>query len=583
MSKILFISNLSNRITSFVTASIEAAHSLDIEFYQAANWGNTEISQIQSDEQQYGIHIKSFPFSRNPLSKSNFKAYKELVQFIKTEKIDYIHCNTPTGGLLGRLAGKKCKVKKVIYQAHGFHFYKGAPLKNWLLYYPVEKWLAHYTDALITINNEDFERAKKKFKLRNHGKVYYVPGVGIDTTQYNLDEKLREGKRRELGLNEGDIVVISMGDLIERKNYDTAIRAIAEANEPKLQYFICGKGPEEEKLKALTESLGVTKQIHFLGFRSDIKELLTAADIFLFTTKQEGLPRSMMEAMASGLPCIASKIRGNTDLLDGTDGGFLCKTTDVSDYAEKLKILASDKDLRKTMGRINLVTIHGFNSETVSKEIVKIYEQELNEGVTLNEYIHTLFDFYPMFVKKRVKLGISLDAFVIISVGELNANKNNRVIISAMETLNSKKIHYILCGIGEKQIELQMQADRAGLHDNVHFMGYRNDVKELYEAADCFVMPSFREGLSRSLMEAMASGLPCVVSKIRGNNDLISDNKGGFLCEPQNSAGFAKAIGSLCANKTLCDGMSSFNKEKIKEFDLSASEKAMRSIYTEVL
>ena len=583
MSKILFISNLSNRITSFVTASIEAAHSLDIEFYQAANWSNTEISQIQSDEQQYGIHIKSFPFSRNPLSKSNFKAYKELVQFIKTEKIDYIHCNTPTGGLLGRLAGKKCKVKKVIYQAHGFHFYKGAPLKNWLLYYPVEKWLAHYTDALITINNEDFERAKKKFKLRNHGKVYYVPGVGIDTTQYNLDEKLREGKRRELGLNEGDIAVISMGDLIERKNYDTAIRAIAEANEPKLQYFICGKGPEEEKLKALTESLGVTKQIHFLGFRSDIKELLTAADIFLFTTKQEGLPRSMMEAMASGLPCIASKIRGNTDLLDGTDGGFLCKTTDVSDYAEKLKILASDKDLRKTMGRINLVAIQGFHSETVSKEIVKIYEQELNEGVTLNEYIHTLFDFYPMFVKKRVKLGISLDAFVIISVGELNANKNNRVIISAMETLNSKKIHYILCGIGEKQIELQMQADRAGLHDNVHFMGYRNDVKELYEAADCFVMPSFREGLSRSLMEAMASGLPCVVSKIRGNNDLISDNKGGFLCEPQNSAGFAKAIGSLCANKTLCDGMSSFNKEKIKEFDLSASKKAMRSIYTEVL
>ena len=384
MSKILFISNLSNRITSFVTASIEAAHRLDIEFYQAANWGNTEISQIQSDEQQYGIHIKSFPFSRNPLSKSNFKAYKELVQFIKTEKIDYIHCNTPTGGLLGRLAGRKCKVKKVIYQAHGFHFYKGAPLKNWLLYYPVEKWLAHYTDALITINNEDFERAKKKFKLRNHGKVYYVPGVGIDTTQYNLDEKLREGKRRngekrrQPNGHEGDIAVISMGDLIERKNYDTAIRAIAEANEPKLQYFICGKGPEEEKLKALAESLGVTKQIHFLGFRSDIKELLTAADIFLFTTKQEGLPRSMMEAMASGLPCIASKIRGNIDLLDGTDGGFLCKTTDVSDYAEKLKILASDKDLRKTMGRINRVTIQGFNSETVSKEIVKIYEQELN-------------------------------------------------------------------------------------------------------------------------------------------------------------------------------------------------------------
>ena len=582
MSKLLFISNLSNRITSFVTASIEAAHSLDLEFYQAANWGNTEISQIQSDEQQYGIHIKSFPISRNPLSKVNLKAYRELVQFIKDEKIDYIHCNTPTGGLLGRLAGRKCKVKKVIYQAHGFHFYKGAPLKNWLLYYPVERWLAHYTDALITINNEDFERAKKNFKLRNHGKVYYVPGVGIDTTQYNLEKKFREGKRRELGLNEGDIAVISMGDLIDRKNYGTAIRAIAEANEPKLKYFICGKGPEEENLKELAESLGVTKQIHFLGFRSDIKELLTAADIFLFTTKQEGLPRSMMEAMASGLPCIASKIRGNTDLLDSTEGGFLCKAIDTAAYAEKLKLLANDKELRETMGRNNIVTIQRFKPETVSKEIVKIYEQELNEsGVTLNEYIQTLFDFYPMFVKKRVQLGISLDAFVIISVGELNANKNNRVIISAMETLNSKNIHYILCGVGEKQIELQMQADRAGLHDNVHFLGYRNDVKELYEAADCFVMPSFREGLSRSLMEAMASGLPCVVSKIRGNTDLVVDNEGGFLCEPQNSDGFAVAFRRMSEFPKQCRRMREYNLEKIKNYDVFAVENEIVWIYTE--
>lgn len=582
MSKILFISNLSNRITSFVTASIEAAHSLDIEFYQAANWGNTEISQIQSDEQQYGIHIKSFPFSRNPLSKSNFKAYKELVQFIKTEKIDYIHCNTPTGGLLGRLVGRKCKVKKVIYQAHGFHFYKGAPLKNWLLYYPVEKWLAHYTDALITINNEDFERAKKKFKLRNNGKVYYVPGVGIDTTQYNLDEKLCEGKRRELGLNEGDIAVISMGDLIERKNYDTAIRAIAEANEPKLQYFICGKGPGEEKLKALAESLGVTKQIHFLGFRSDIKELLTAADIFLFTTKQEGLPRSMMEAMASGLPCIASKIRGNTDLLDGTEGGFFCEITDTAAYAEKLKLLANDKDLREVMGKNNLIAIQKFSTETVNEELRKVYEAEFS-GVNFNEYTKSLLDYLPLWAKKRIELSIPLDAFLLISVGELNTNKNNSVIISAMEKLKNKNVYYILCGVGEKQIKLQMQADRAGLHDNVHFLGNRNDVKELYEAADCFVMPSFREGLSRSLMEAMASGLPCIVSKIRGNTDLIDEGKGGFLCESTDSVSFAEAIGTFCNSTSLCAKMGEYNKSKIKEFDILVVEQEMRDIYAEVL
>ena len=379
MSKILFISNISNRITTFVTASIAAAHDLDMDFYQAANWQNVDPSKIAAEEKAYDIKIKSVPISRNPLAKTNWAAYKELVAFIKQEEIDYIHCNTPTGGILGRLAGKKCKVKKVIYQAHGFHFYKGAPKKNWLVYYPVEKWLAHYTDALITINSEDFELAKTKFRLRKNGKVYYVPGVGIDTSQYNPSETSREEKRIALGLSESDVALISMGDLIERKNYDTAIRAIAQANEPKLQYFICGKGPEEENLKALAESLGVTKQIHFLGFRSDIKELLVAADIFLFTTKQEGLPRSMMEAMASGLPCVASKIRGNTDLLEGTEGGFLCETVDVAAYAGKLKLLANDKALREKMGENNLITIQKFSIETINKEVRKIYESELSK------------------------------------------------------------------------------------------------------------------------------------------------------------------------------------------------------------
>lgn len=380
MSKILFISNISNRITSFVTASIEAAHSLDMDFYQAANWQGAEKTQIEADEKAYDIKIKSVPISRNPLAKSNLVAYKELVELINQEKIDYIHCNTPTGGMLGRLAGRKCKVKKIIYQAHGFHFYKGASKKNWLLYYPIEKWLAHYTDALITINNEDFELAKTNFKLHNNGKVYYVPGVGINTTQYNFSETLRKEKRVELGLDENDIALISMGDLIERKNYGTTIRAIAEAKNPTLQYFICGNGPEEKNLKALAESLGVAKQIHFLGFRSDIKELLNASDVFLFTTKQEGLPRSMMEAMASGLPCLASKIRGNTDLIEGTDGGFLCETNDVSDYAEKLNLLADDKSLREQMGKNNLVTIQKFSTETVNEEIKKVYEVEFGNN-----------------------------------------------------------------------------------------------------------------------------------------------------------------------------------------------------------
>lgn len=586
MSKILFISNISNRITTFVKGSIAAAHSLDMNFYQAANWQNADQSQIDTDEKAYDIKIKSVPISRNPLTKTNLTAYKELVAFIKKEKIDYIHCNTPTGGILGRLTGKKCNVKKVIYQAHGFHFYKGAPKKNWIVYYPIEKWLAHYTDALITINSEDFELAKTKLKLRKNGKVYYVPGVGIDTTEYNLSAKAREEKRIELKLNVDDVAIISMGDLLECKNYNTAIRAIAEANNTALQYFICGKGPEEENLKALAESLGVSEQIHFLGFRSDIKELLTAVDMFLFTTKQEELPRSMMEAMASGLPCVASKIRVNTDLLEGIDGGFLCETTDVSAYAEAVNLLANDRSLREAMGRNNLITIQKFSTETANEVIRKIYESELSKiggGITFNEYIQTLLDFFPVWAKKRAELSIPLDAFLLISVGELNINKNNSVIISAMEKLRNSNLHYILCGVGEKQIDLQEQTDKAGLHDNVHFLGYRNDVKELYETADCFVMPSFREGLSRSIMEAMASGLPCVVSKIRGNTDLVMDNNGGFLCSPSECDEFANAIGSLCRNASLCAEMSRFNKTKIREFDASVVEKEIKCIYAKVL
>lgn len=378
MSKILFVTNIANKIGSFSIASIQAAHNEDISFHMAAYWNLTK-ENMSALEEEFDVCLHHLDLVRSPFSFRNFKALKQLIQIIREEKIDYIHCNTPVGGILGRLAGKKCKVKKVIYQAHGFHFYKGAPLKNWLLYYPVEKWLARYTDALITINSEDFELAKTKLKLRKNGKVYYVPGVGIDTTQYALSAKVREEKRIELKLNENDVALISMGDLIERKNYDTAIRAIAEANNPTLQYFICGKGPEEENLKALAESLGVSDQIHFLGFRSDIKELLASVDVFLFTTKQEGLPRSMMEAMASGLPCVASKIRGNTDLLEGTEGGYLCRTTDVSDYADKLKILANDKTLREKMGRNNLITIQKFSTGTVNEEMRKIYETELSK------------------------------------------------------------------------------------------------------------------------------------------------------------------------------------------------------------
>lgn len=373
MKKLLFVSNISNNVGSFVVASIAAAKKCGFEFYYTANWDGATKEQIAEDEKKYGIKIVHIDLDRSPYSTKNIKAYKQLVDLIKKEKIDYIHCNTPVGGVLGRLAGEKCKVKKIVYEAHGFHFYEGAPKKNWMIYYPVEKWLAKKTDAIITINNEDFERAKT-FKLKNNGQVYYVPGVGMDLSQYNVPDTVREIKRNELNLKDTDFALISMGDLIDRKNYKIAIEVVAKLNNPNIHYFICGEGPEEVNLKKLAENLGVDKQVHFLGFRNDIKELLKASDTFLFTSKQEGLARSLMEAMASKIPCVVSKIRGNTELIVNNENGFLCSGLD--DYVNAIIKIMQSPDLAYKFKEKSSKHLNNFSIEKVIDCLFDVYSKE---------------------------------------------------------------------------------------------------------------------------------------------------------------------------------------------------------------
>lgn len=308
--------------------------------------------------------------------KDNKIAYQNLNKVIRENNVEVIHCNTPVGGLVGRLCGKKNKVKKIIYTAHGFHFYKGAPLFNRTVLKWAEKLMAHWTDAIITMNEEDYAAAKT-FKLRKGGKVYFVHGVGITLKDFEGLSHLRQQKREEMGVKDEDIVLISMGDLVPRKNYGAAIRAIAKANDPRLQYMICGRGPELENLQNLSKELGIENQIHFLGFRTDVKELLTGADMFLFTTRQEGLPRSMMEAMASGLPCVASAIRGNVDLIENGVNGFVCPTDDVEGYATAIAKIASDPAIRETMRSNNLEKIKQYDITVVEQEIRAIYADVL--------------------------------------------------------------------------------------------------------------------------------------------------------------------------------------------------------------
>lgn len=355
--------------SSFSKAAIMAAEEMGWELHMGINRNNPEkIKSIGFDLKFYNQHSYRSIFA----FRDNWIAYKNLCCYLKDNtQIEIIHCNTPIGGIVGRLAGKRFK-KKVIYTAHGFHFFKGAPLFNRTVLKWIEMWLAHYTDILITINQEDFE-ASKKFKLKKGGKTVFIPGVGIDLSIYTIN-KTRAEIRESLSLTNDDFVCICMGDIISRKNYKTSIEAIANTNDGKIHYLICGNGPETENLKGLTSKLGISNQIHFLGFRRDIKDLLSASDCFLFSSLQEGLPRSTMEAMAAGLPCVVSDIRGNSDLIDDGNGGYLVKPTEVSEYSKALVKIKEDISLRKIMSAYNKEKIKYFDINIIEKKFLEVFK-----------------------------------------------------------------------------------------------------------------------------------------------------------------------------------------------------------------
>lgn len=312
------------------------------------------------------------PFAREPFDKNNLSAYKMLVKIINEENFDIIHCHTPVGGVLARLAARRSRKKgtKVIYTAHGFHFYKGAPLKNWLLYYPAEKLCSYFTDVLITINKEDHVLAQRKMKAK---KIYYVPGVGIDLQKFSDVSVNKEEKRKELGVPDNAVLLLSVGELNENKNHETVIRSLTALNDPKIFYIIAGRGSKKKQLENVISELGLKDNVCLIGYRSDVNELLAAADIFVFPSHREGLPVALMEAMACGLPIACSRIRGNTDLIDEEKGGFTFDPQSTESTANALnKLLKSDY---KAMGLYNGEKINSYGLEKVKNEMKKIYEE----------------------------------------------------------------------------------------------------------------------------------------------------------------------------------------------------------------
>ena len=365
MKKALIIATIYEFVDSFEKNDIKILQEYGYEVIVASNFEN-----YKNELDNLNITLVHIPFQRSPFSLKNIVAYKKLNEFLKKEKIDLIHCHTPVGGVIGRIVGYRNKVKRIIYTAHGFHFFKGAPLINWILFYPIEKLLSKYTDILITINQEDYKIAQTFYAK----KVEYIPGVGLDTEKVRNIVVDKKKKREELGLKEDNIILLSVGELSKRKNHITPIKALAQIKDNKnIFYLIAGVGLLESYLKEECKKLGIESQVKFLGFRKDIYELCKISDIYIFPSQREGLGIAALEGMAAALPLISSNINGIKDYTENGKTGYCIERFDISGFKNAIKKLAFNKELRKNMGKYNEKIVKKFDIQYTEKLMKKIY------------------------------------------------------------------------------------------------------------------------------------------------------------------------------------------------------------------
>ena len=364
MKKILVLCTTDSMIWNFLVPHIRKLQEKGFIVECACSRTGDFFSWLQD---KCGLVVHLIPFERNPFRKSNLKAYFELKKLIKKQGINIVFCHEPVGGAMGRLAGAKMGCK-IVYMAHGFHFYKGCPKSNYLYYY-IERFLAKKTDYLITMNQEDYE-ASLKFKATHKIKTN---GIGIDLSKFQPFDN-QNYLYDELNIAPDNIIILSVGELITRKNHISMIQAIAQANNKKLHYVIAGEGELWDYLNKTIMELNLSNQIHLLGYRQDILQLCNCCQIFALPSLQEGLSVALMEAMACGKPIIASKIRGNIDLIDGERGGILVDANDIPEYAKAIILLSDNEKLRKEYGEYNKTKIQGFSLEIVENQLLDIFQ-----------------------------------------------------------------------------------------------------------------------------------------------------------------------------------------------------------------
>lgn len=374
--KVLLTATVQSHICQFHRPLVEVLHAHGCEVHVAARNNLAEKNGLKLDfvEKVYDI-----PFSRSPRSPENLQAYRQLKRILDQEHYDVVHCNTPMGGIVTRLAamGTRKKGTKVFYTAHGFHFYKGAPRMNWLVFYPIEKLFARLTDKLITINREDYVLASEKFRAD----IAHIHGVGVDERRYYpVSEDEQQVLRRELGFAPEQKLILCVGELLPNKNQAMAIRMMTRIREefPNALLLLAGNGPEKENLEQLIGQLGLQDHVKFLGYCTCLEKYQRITDVLVACSHREGLPLNLVEAMLTENPVVATKNRGHYELVTHGETGYLVERNDADAMVEYvLKLLKAPQE-KQHMGLEARKFALQYGFENVKQELEQIYfPQEL--------------------------------------------------------------------------------------------------------------------------------------------------------------------------------------------------------------
>jgi len=372
-NKVLFCATVDYHFTVFHIPIIKWFKDIGWEVHVAAN-GDIEIPYV---DYKYNIPIQRSPFHLN-----NIKAFKELKKIINQNNYQIIHSHTPMGGIIARFAALKARKigTKVIYTAHGFHFCKGAPLLNWIVYYPIEKVMANYTDCLIVINHEDYDLSKQRFKAKQ---IEHVHGVGIDTEDFKpVNENKKMDLKKSFGYQPDDFLLFYAAEFNKNKNQQFLLHSIALIKDelPNVKLLLAGEGPLLNQCKQLTISLEISHMVEFLGYRKDIKQILPMCDIVVASSLREGLPVNIMEAMACGLPIVAVENRGHRELIHNNRNGWIVDKHDYEDFSNRVKTLATMEVLKHQFGLSGReMIIQKYSIDKVLIELSRIYTSHMIE------------------------------------------------------------------------------------------------------------------------------------------------------------------------------------------------------------